>query len=700
MEGRGEGEAVWQVGGAHAGSRCLRVRLATTGDYYMAAQALSQPVAAGAMYQVRGWYRSDTEGVARPVVYFHEAGGRVQAAWETPLPAAARWTPFRFAFRPPVGTMAFTVHLRAQGIAGTAWFDDVFLGPARALEAAMRSRQREVRRALDQGSLALRALAPSDRPTLDSLGEAGALARVRRRTIVSLDAARGERESAGVLVLGLGAGRLTAAMSDLVGPRGARLASHRATVRWAGAVTARGSVVLDPLFNKQPFVAGVAAPPVLWVTVAVPREGCPAGAYRGTLTARSGGRTAALPVALRVRDFALPKTPSLPTSFWLFRHTIRNWYGLKEVPFDVYRRYLDLCLDARIAPIDAAEWHDQPFLRIVRRQDGELAVDWSPWDRYLSYCFARGMSAFNVADDHWFGNYFASFDVHDPATGRLKRVTLDPKGDEYARRVTWFFREARAHFGAKGWAERAYLQAYDEPGRDAALLAEIARFHRLAREGWPGLRTLITAPPGGYEGLHGSTGIWCPLTPHYDEAAAGRRRALGEEVWWYVCVGPGKPWANFFLTQPGAGHRVLLWQTFSRGAQGLLYWGVNHWPGAEGRTMAPTPTGTRWPAAPWNDGGRDGDGYFIYPGPDGPLGSTRLEILRDGMEDYDALVMLRDLARRAGRPGAPTKAEVDAALSFSPSLYRSMTNYPDDASALAARRVRVNALIERLVRAR
>src|SRR5262249_45525189 len=156
--------------------------------------------------------------------------------------------------------------------------------------------------------------------------------------------------------------------------------------------------------------------------------------------------------------------------------------------------------------------------------------------------------------------------------------------------------------------------------------------------------------------------------------AADKRRKLGEEVWWYVCSTPAAPWANFWLDQPGAAHRVLFWQTFARRVDGLLYWGVNHWPAFDARTAKPPPADKAWPRAPWGDHGRHGDGYLLYPGPDGPLPSLRLEIIRDGIEDYDALRMLADLLKQKGDRIPPTVAErARRALAVSPAIFESMT---------------------------
>ncbi len=695
MEGRGEGEAVWQQGDAHSGDRCLRVKLSTAGDYYMGRQVLSQSVVPGALYQIAGWYRSDAEMVAHPCVYNVAPDGHVISAWEAPLTRSAAWKRFQYTWRPPEGTAHFEVQLRAQAVPGTAWFDDVFVGPAAALEAEQQAREERLRGRLASGPLALRALRPSERPRLADLAQPERWEALQRADRVSLFAARGERESFGAVVLGLGGGALTATVTDLTGPRG-HIPASAIRLRWVDWVTARGNLVPDPLWERQPFRAPADGCPILWVTIAVPREGVGPGVYQGTLTAQAGGRRAALPVSLRVHDFALPETTYLQSSFWVFRHTIRNAYGLKKVPFSFYRRFLDLCLETRLAPIDAAEWHDQPLVQMVRDRRGELQVDWRPWDQYLQYCLDRGMSAFNVGDDHWMGSYFTSFPVRDLRTGQTETVQLERASQEYADTVIRFYRLCYEHFTAKGWAPRAYLQGYDEPGNDPQLLAEIARFYDLARQGWPGLRTLITTPIG-FPGLEKSIGIWCPLTPHYTDDGATAARARGQEVWWYVCCGPTAPWANFFLNQPGAAHRVLFWQTFGRRSDGLLYWGINHWPDFCARTMDPLPSQQKWPAAPWNDGGRDGDGYFLYPGPQGPLTSLRFEVMRDGVEDYDALRMLEELVAAGPAQDPPELlARARRALQVTPAIYQSMTSYPADAEAMVRRRLEVNRLIERL----
>jgi hypothetical protein len=56
-------------------------------------------------------------------------------------------------------------------------------------------------------------------------------------------------------------------------------------------------------------------------------------------------------------------------------------------------------------------------------------------------------------------------------------------------------------------------------------------------------------------------------------------------------------------------------------------------------------TATRWPEKPFAPrgwGATNGDGMLFYPGPDGPFSSVRFENIRDGIEDWEGHLALRD----------------------------------------------------------
>jgi hypothetical protein len=76
---------------------------------------------------------------------------------------------------------------------------------------------------LQKGPFQLRALEPSERPTVASLTDPKRFAALRDAQSASLFAARGERESFAAVVLGLNGQALTAKATDLEGPSGARI---------------------------------------------------------------------------------------------------------------------------------------------------------------------------------------------------------------------------------------------------------------------------------------------------------------------------------------------------------------------------------------------------------------------------------------------------------------------------------------------
>ena len=224
----------------------------------------------------------------------------------------------------------------------------------------------------------------------------------------------------------------------------------------------------------------------------------------------------------------------------------------------------------------------------------------------------------------------------------------------------------------ENWTTKAYYYYVDEPNSPQAieeLRAASRRLERLvpnARHVTP----IVTNPWYGnkdqVEIVEELTNLWCPITSFYtpydlaidnnfiyeararslgkdsiDKYGLGEDRfaaykASGDELWWYVCVIPQDPFANFFTNYQGEESRVLFWQQYMYDVDGCLYWSVNYWTGSEYRTS--------------DNGFYSGDGLLIYPGHKygvyGPIGSLRMEYIRDGIEDFEYLTMAEKLLGR------------------------------------------------------
>ena len=131
----------------------------------------------------------------------------------------------------------------------------------------------------------------------------------------------------------------------------------------------------------------------------------------------------------------------------------------------------------------------------------------------------------------------------------------------------------------------------------------------------------------------------------------------GLEMWMYTSLEPRQPFLNFRLDNSLWQSRLLFWQSAQLRMTGFLYWGLNYWyhPSVGAPTHAPIDTdamaGPFVPHSAWDlvytlggkpDPNNVGDGQLTYAGSGGtPLASTRLHAVRDGLEDFGYLELLR-----------------------------------------------------------
>ena len=111
-------------------------------------------------------------------------------------------------------------------------------------------------------------------------------------------------------------------------------------------------------------------------------------------------------------------------------------------------------------------------------------------------------------------------------------------------------------------------------------------------------------------------------------------REYGEGIWWYGCESPREPFANFHMDDDGIVTRLVPWMMFDYDVEGMIYWCVNYFQTEDIYTYPSVFLDTV------------GDGQLLYPGEKfgifGPLSSRRLESLREGMEDYECLLMIEN----------------------------------------------------------
>lgn len=406
----------------------------------------------------------------------------------------------------------------------------------------------------------------------------------------------------------------------------------------------------DPLLSFQSHCDVSAGEHVaFWIDVATSRT-TPAGAYTSALTVSADNhKPVALKLNVQVWNFTLADGTHLRNAFAYDEASVGRFYGARWNR-EMRYRYYDFLLDHRLN-VDNIYRRERPTLEVIQ------------------HGIERGMNAFNVGSEF---------------LGRESKPESRRAKDEYIDELRR--RDLLPH---------AYVYGFDEV-KESRFVEVREAFDRV-HQAFPGLKTMTTAQDhsfGAKSGLHDAVDIWVPTTDQYDLAEARRLRAAGKEMWWYVCVVPIHPYANWFVEYPAIEARLLTGaMSFKYQTDGFLYYLLNLW--SQNKAVVGPGPYTNWNPASFikDDTGEVsyGDGSLFCPGPDGPLSTIRMENLRDGFEDYEYLWTLRDLVRQLrDRPATPKInrffARAEALLAVPDRVVRSVVDFTPDPQELTAYR--------------
>ena len=137
---------------------------------------------------------------------------------------------------------------------------------------------------------------------------------------------------------------------------------------------------------------------------------------------------------------------------------------------------------------------------------------------------------------------------------------------------------------------------------------------------------------------------WCPTYNYYDSELSRANYANQKEKWWYGCIDPHVPYPTYHIEDTLLSARLLSWMQAEYDVVGNLYWAVNVFACYDGEKYVDiedyySGSASRFPKV-------NGDGWLFYPGAkygvDGPIGSLRLEAIRDGLEEYELLYEMKN----------------------------------------------------------
>ena len=518
---------------------------------------------------------------------------------------------------------------------------------------------------------------------------------------VQLEAARDETESFQLVVVP--AGKPLKSVAVTAGPLGGR--EGRLEVNWRRVSyvrTGNPSYPVehvgwwpDPLMPPGPFDLADDRVQPLWFTASIPAEARP-GVYRGKVVVESAGERQSVSVTLRVRNFALPRPGALATPFGLYKSQLSRWYG-EPVAVKTFARWCEFLGRYRLTPKNIGYEYVNRVGKTTHSGRKVREVDMSQLDSTVG----------ELAPKYFAPYSFGLYRLPSAPTFLESQKEQSRRWDveAVAGPVTSHVREWKR----RGFPEDVYVYGVDEPVGDE-LLAFLSLVYGRIKQAGPGLKIMQTLGHDKAEHLIGLVDIWCPKTTAVRSSFYAERRKAGDTLWNYVCVSPIPPCANFFIDEPAIDHRVLFWQTRQVGAAGLLYWTTVWYNGL------PSPASGEpcFPDAPidmtlhemytssWVH--VNGDGLLVYPGKSWtPLPSIRLEVIRDGIEDYEYFALLDKLISKVKKLPKYQSAEgisvvrAAEALSLPPtSISRGVNDFTKDPVQIFKRCREIGDMIEQL----
>jgi len=465
---------------------------------------------------------------------------------------------------------------------------------------------------------------------------------------------RGERVH-GQFVVWTGAGvkDVTLKASALTGPGGATIPAGRVVPFFVRYTMGAGKLLGDILEPAKSIDLLPNTTRPIWLSVNVPAAATP-GEYTGKLTVVSAaGKTLAFDLNVNVLANVLPdwRKWSFHLDLWQNPWAVarvhgykmwspRHWAKLKEV-LALAAEAGQKCLTASIVNRPWGGQTQDAFGSMIaptRNADGSWAYDYTVFDRWVEFGLKCGIdrqiNCYSMVP--WGNNLY----YQDVASDKYVKITARPGSKAYNDYWGPLLKDFSAHLKAKGWFDKTTI------AMDERHLADMKNMIALVDRVSPGMKITLAANKNLVSIIDRvqdySFAIRFKPLPDVNL----KRAAAGRQTTFYVCCSPMRP--NTFPFSPPAESAWLGWHAAAQRYTGLLRWAFCSY------NLDPLKT-TDYPRRSWPTG----DCFLIYPG---PRSSIRFERLREGIQDYEKVRLIRAALEARGEAGKAGLVKLDAIL--------------------------------------
>lgn len=386
----------------------------------------------------------------------------------------------------------------------------------------------------------------------------------------------------------------------------------------------------------------------IWLTVYA-NSGAKPGVYKATATFAFDGEVAEILVQIKVYDFSLPREIHYNSNYAIGFETLVAGEGNHFLA--TYRKYVDKLIKYKLAPF---RFLPDPRPSYITQEE---------WMSELEYYLEQ-------EDKN--GRYISTFSIPVYADGKYVNVERFQMYIEalfllsLKRNENLFARGAGVH---AGFIDEPHLNdTYDLTNSICKHFEETkAQTAQMLREKYGSdsfkedmYKEIVGI--GNYVTSHFDERLtevknWCPSSSKFKDSTNRKNYTAKGKSWWYVCNG-GVPFALNIDHEP-LELRVEGWMRDAYSISGCYYWQTTHyykWV-FEQAVHANIKVAVDCYSEPVRCSTWAGDGFLFYPmkpyGLDEPVACIRLDLLRDSVEDYEYLHLLRSLYAKAGKDASP-----------------------------------------------
>ena len=399
----------------------------------------------------------------------------------------------------------------------------------------------------------------------------------------------------------------------------------------------------------------------IWISLKVP-EDQKADIYKGVFTVDADGEKYEVAVQAEIYDYTLDEEVRSKSSFGLSWQQVA--VGEMDSSVEMQKAYYEFFLEYRLSPGGFPGMQNEIWIT------GE---DYSVFDKWIEqaaiYAADPRCSNYHLPYQRDYGQVNEEGKSVQCVDLEVMRVLLEKMLDYSKEHNVNLFKKAGTYF--------VFFDEYDVNGTVSFAnytLKTTAELYRATAEeyaakwgGYDNLSPFLKEVLDDLENLKnkcvGSLSedltekcVLVPLVDHLDSESSRASYAEwarswygdGYETWTYTCLNPKAPNPTYHLEDELLSSRLLNWMMYDYDITGNLYWSsvLNMY--NDGYVSDGILTDFYGEALRFANS--NGDGFLMYIGREygifGPIGTVRLQSIRDGAEDYDLFYALEEFYKR------------------------------------------------------